>query len=222
MKKIALALLGAAIFFGSTQQAVAQKKIKEGKVTYDLSFPELPEEAQAMAGMFPNKMELCFNKQFSRVEMKGGMANNITITDIEKNITTSLMNIMGQKTATETDLSAGAEKDGDIKFDIQKEDGTKDILGYTCKKAIIKTDNGNMEVYYTNEIEINATTQASKAMEGLDGFALEYSLTAQGMKMLLTVTAIDKGAQDPELFKIPAGYKKMTLEEMQKSMGGGF
>ena len=208
------------ILIGINQEAVAQKKIKEGSISYKVSFPELPAEAQAMAGMMPNKLEINFTKDFSRVAMTGGMVNNTTIIDVKANKATSLMNMMGQKISTAVDMSE--EVEGQEEPEIEYLDETKEVNGYKCKKAMIKTSQGNMEVFYTDEVEITAKTSATDNFKKLDGFPMEYSLSTNGMKMLMTVTDIKSEKQDASLFVIPEGYKEMSQEEVKKAFGGGF
>ena len=57
--------------------------------------------------------------------------------------------------------------------------------------------------------------------EKVPGFPLEYEINNAGFKMVLTVTSIEKKIKksgDLFDFKIPEGYKKMTLEQL-KGMG---
>ncbi len=219
MKKIVLSLVTAALFVGISQTAVAQKKIKEGKITYTVSFPELPEEAKSMAAMMPNKMEVYFNKSYSRSEMSGGMVQNITLVDLKTKKSTTYMNMMGQKIATE--VEPGEDEEKNKKIDIQYAEDTKEIMGYKCKKAIISADGNNVEVYYTKDIEISAMTSTQNNLDKIDGFPMEYSVQTNGVKMLMTVTDISKEAPEASMFEAPEGYKKMTQEEVQKAFGGG-
>ena len=60
----------------------------------------------------------------------------------------------------------------------------------------------------------------AKAMGGLDGFPLEFTIdTGMGIGMTFTAQEVD-GKVDAANFVIPEGYKKMTLEELQEEMGG--
>lgn len=219
MKKIVLGLLSAALFIGMTNEAVAQKKYKEGKITYALSFPELPEEAQAMAGMLPNKLENSFNKEASRTVLSGGMApNTVTITRPKDQESISYANQMGNKIAMVNPYKTEETE----KLEITYAEDTKEILGYTCKHAIIKTEQAEVDVYYTEELKIKDHNPQTIFMQQIEGFALEYTLSMQGLKMVNTVTNISDEKPDASLFEPLEGYKKMTREEVMQNMGGGF
>jgi hypothetical protein len=50
---------------------------------------------------------------------------------------------------------------------------------------------------------------------------MEYELTQQGMTMRMSVKSVTSEPVDDSNFTIPEGYKETTMEEFQKSMGGG-
>jgi hypothetical protein len=83
------------------------------------------------------------------------------------------------------------------------------------------SEDGSESVFwYTEEIKVASKGQ-SYLNEKVPGFPLEYDINNAGFKMVLTVTEIEqkiKKAGDLFDFKIPEGYKLMTLEQL-KSMG---
>jgi hypothetical protein len=107
----------------------------------------------------------------------------------------------------------------DLDFKVNKKDKKK-IAGYKCKKATAKLPQGvEMEVYVTKKITPK-NSMMQKALGGLEGFPLEFSINT-GMGISLTFSAQDvTGDLASDAFNIPDGYKKMTMEEFQKEMGG--
>ena len=101
-------------------------------------------------------------------------------------------------------------------------DETKTILGFKCNKALITDAEGNESFFwYTSEIEVDKKGQ-SMFSEKIPGFALEYEMSQQGLKMTMTAVEVDKklDKKQKELFDlvIPTDYKEITLEDLN-SMG---
>lgn len=221
MKKLFLAVC----LFASTAVAFAQKSF-EGKIVYEMSFPgmEIPPD---QAAMMPKEMVIMIKNKKSRVEMQMGMGmNQITISDGDKKEATMLMDMMGNKMAikmTEADMKKKSEKEGP-EPEVKQTNETKTIAGYSCKKAIItgKGKDGEeytMPVWYTEELGANPQWNNSQ-MKGIKGVMLEYEMKQQGMGMKFTAKTVSKESVPDSKFVVPDGYKQMTMEEFQKSMGG--
>jgi GLPGLI family protein len=115
--------------------------------------------------------------------------------------------------------SAQAEKP---KTEVTLENETKVIEGYTCKKAIVTDEEGTESVFwYTEEISVAKKGQ-NYLNESIPGFPMQSEINNNGLKMIMTVTKVDKklDKKATELFDmtIPSGYKEMTMEQL-KSMG---
>ena len=198
----------------------------EGKINYELSFPGMEVSAD-QAAMMPKEMNMLMKKKKSRTEMQMGMGmNQITITDATKKETTMLMDMMGNKMAiqmNEADLKERSKKEGP-EPEVKQTKETKTICGYNCKKAIIsgKSKDGeeyNMPVWFTDQLGENPQWNNNQ-MKGIKGVPLEYEIKQQGMSMKFIAKKITKETVADTKFVIPDGYKKMTMEEFQKSMGG--
>jgi GLPGLI family protein len=200
---------------------LAQKSF-EGTINYGLSYEDLPAEMAAMEAMLPDEMTIQIKGQQSRMEQSLGMGmSQVTITDMKKGSGVLLMDMMGKKMAME--LSKEELEKMDKKKKTQKEpefkyvDGTKEIAGYNCKKAIVSVEGAaEFEIYYTEELPKGA----SKTYEGLKGFPLQYTIAQGPMKIKVTAEKVKQEKLDKSLFDIPDGYDKMTFEEFQKEMGG--
>jgi GLPGLI family protein len=219
MKKIFLMTLAAsAVLFSAP--AKAQKKLSEGKITYEISFPGMQIDPQ-QAAMLPTESITYIKGDKSRSEQKMGMGmSQVVISDSKANSAVILMDMMGNKTAIKM-TAAEMEKGEKEKPQVKVLDETKEIAGYKCKKAEITDSKGNTsQVYFTKDIK--GTQGGGKGLfKELDGFPMEFELKQQGMSMKFTVTNVSDEKVDDNLFAVPAGYKEMTLEEFQKSMGGG-
>jgi hypothetical protein len=169
----------------------------------------------------------------TEVDMMGGMMKMKTLTSTKDRTGFLLfdMGMLGLKNKvniTAEDVNSSEESMDDITVTYDKSD-TKEILGYKCHKAIIKSPQmagAEITVYVTEDITITADIIQGISGDKINGFPLEYSIGGPGMSMVYTTVEI-KEAADKSVFDIDTeGYEEMTMEEFQKQMssmgGAGF
>ncbi len=213
----------------------AQDNKFEGTIVYSITLEGMENMPPEAAGMMKN-MELVYslkNEHF-RMDTKTMMSNTIVISDSKKQTAFTLMDMMGSKFMIKV-------KPEDIKKETDAPapkivllDETKEIAGYTCKKASITMNMGTGTgtglgtgeittiVYYTDKIA-NSKAYGTR-FRSLPGFPLEYSIDMNGMKMKMTTTSVTKEKIEDSKFDLPSGYKETTTEELQgelmKTMNG--
>jgi len=228
MKK--LFILPVLFLFALTVQA--QKTLNEGVVKMELT--EATSDNEQMSAVFEmmkgSETNYYFNNAKALVSQTfmGGMISMSTISDSETDEVTMLFDMMGQKMMVETtnkEMNAANETPEakkameNLKIDYDKAT-TKEILGYTCYKANVDAGTGmKVELFVTEDIK--ASNTLIKGLEGmqLEGFPLEMKMNTPEFKMLYTATEI-LNEVDPAMLKADAtGYKKMTFQEFQQTMG---
>ena len=224
MKRFLNTLAALALLLNA-QHSIAQEKLKEGKITFEITINNAEEMNDQMLAMMPKEMTVYFKDGKSRGEMDMMGGKVVSITDSKAGETISCMDIMGKKQAIKT-TKADAEKEkakmGD--YDVKITDETKDIAGYKCKKAVItykdkKDASGSMDVWFTNELE--ASNSEKYSWKGIDGYMMEFAVDQRGMSMKFSCTEVKKESVSDDMFKIPEGYTVMTQDEMMKQYGGG-
>jgi len=226
MKKIIqFSLLFLAAFTFATS-AVAQKKIKEGVVKFEMSTED--SDSPEVAMMAGTTLDFYFTGKMQRMDMSmmGGLMRIQTIlaTDNVKDATL-LMDMMGQKyqlvELTEDDINGSNSfmNMDQVESVVYNEKDKKNIAGYSCYLATLKMDNGVEMKYYITERIQPPVGLSQKGKNVLKGYPLEMIIdTGMGMEMVFTATEvigdIPKGS-----FDIPEGYTKKTMEEFQKEMG---
>ena len=217
MKSLFIALLTFVAFTSSAQ-------LTEGHVSYKIDcVSDNPDMQMAVSMLQGSTMEIYFYEGLTRSEMKmGTMMNIVTLTNEKTQDFLMLMSGMIGKNAILTTLDEINKEKGETpEMEITLVEETKEIMGYMCKKAVLTAEDGSESVFwYTPDIKVAAKGQ-SYLNEQVPGFPLEYEINNAGFKMVLTVTSIEKKikkAGDLFDFKIPEGYKKMTLEQL-KGMG---
>ncbi len=222
MKKTLNSLLIAFILTSAAQIATAQtNKISEGKIIYDITYPGTELDQNTMA-MMPSDATFYVKKDMSRMEMKMGAGSVISISNAKDGNTTTLMDMMGSKMALKTtkdDVKKAKEKAG--KPEVKITDETKDIAGYKCTKAIVTMtgkEKQTFNVWFTKDIEAKNST--SHQIEGIDGFMMEFEFQQQGITMKMSVRSVESQKVDDAMFKIPDGYKEMSMDDLKKMQGG--
>jgi len=213
----------------------AQKEIKEGKVSLEITKIETSDEAmQAMLGMMKGStVTVNFTDQKSLMEMNmmNGMVKMTTLNDKANNKTTMIMDAMGQKKMAEDEMPKEAEKPSpeDFKVTYDKSD-TKKILDYTCHRADIVTKNNGTEVkmtaYVTEEIKINAGLMQNVNADQLKGVPLEYAIAVnqQGVSFSMIFVAQEiLDYVDEDIFNLKTeGIEKVSMEQLLQGGGMGF
>ncbi|MFN5030647.1 MAG: DUF4412 domain-containing protein [Flavobacteriia bacterium] len=200
-------------------------QMTEGHISYKMeATSDNPDMQMAVSMMQGSTLDVYFKEKQTRAEMKmGAMMNMTTISNENNGEMLMLMSGMIGQNAIKSNLkeldSAQAEKP---KTEVTLENETKVIEGYTCKKAIVTDEEGTESVFwYTEEISVAKKGQ-NYLNESVPGFPMQSEINNNGLKMIMTVTKVDKklDKKASELFDmtIPSGYKEMTMEQL-KSMG---
>lgn len=205
-------------------QVTAQKSIREGKLIYEISYPDMELDAN-MAAMLPVESIVYFNEDFSRTETAMGMGmSSASIVNSKTGGVTTLMDMMGTKSAivmTDEQIKDARKKSETSGLKVEVTNETKEIAGYECKKAILKdeTSNTSFEVYFTDKI--NSYAQMSTEWKELKGCPMQFTVEQGGMKFQMIAKSVSSEPVAADLFKIPSDYKIVTQEEMMKMLGAG-
>ena len=194
----------------------------KGVVTYKISI-EGSGVTDEMKAMMPKTMTMTVKGNKARMEMIMSMGKTVTITDGDAKTSISLMDMMGQKIAIQStpeeimkDLTDGPE----VKVEVTSE--TKDILGYTCKKAIITSveDDLEMIVYFTEELGSKELNFDNPQFKDINGLMMEFEMPNEMFSMHFTAVSVEKKNVEDSEFTIPEGYQIKTKEEMKSMFGG--
>lgn len=218
------------LFFVLSCFSLSLKAQESGKITYNISMetsdPEMQQAMAMMGGNMDMQVISYFSKDGFRSEMVNPFMSTTTIAPSAGEEVLILMDGMMGKSAilseTEDYKSSKGLKDGES-IDFTLTDETKEILGYSCKKATVDAGkDSEMIFWYTDEIK---PTRMSPDMPGsLPGMPLEYTVNSDQMTLNFTVTDLSFEEVDASKFNtaIPAGYKEMDLKALKKMGGMGF
>lgn len=195
----------------------AQQADFEGVITFKINYIEVPAELRGMQSMLPKDLSMTFKGDLVKIEQKMMGGGQTILVDNEKKEGHVLMDMMG----TKMDIFMSREEIEKEELSAQKPSiellsGSKTILGYSCKKAVLTSAEGDvMDIWYTEQIDAK-----HREYKELPGFPLEYETSKDGMVLKMEASNIDKSVVDDAVFEVPSGYQQMTMAELQKMMGG--
>jgi GLPGLI family protein len=194
----------------------------KGVITYKITV-EGSGVTEEMKTMMPKTMIMTIKGNKARSEMVMSMGKTISITDGDNKTATTLMDMMGQKIAVQSNYEEIMKEMADspeAKVEITSE--TKEIAGYTCKKAIVTIPEDDLEiiVYYTEELGTSALNFDNPQFKDINGVMLEFEMPNEAFSMHFTAITVEKKNVEDSEFIIPEGYQIKTQEELKSMFGG--
>ena len=203
---------------------MSQAQSDEGHFIFDIKMESSDPQIEAQLSMLAGStLEIMFKgKQSKQIMSMGSLMTTTTITDSESKEGLMLMNGMMGKFAARMDLDSEPDED-DVDMDIELIDETKDILGYTCHKAIIIDGDGNETTFWYSKEFSSPETESQYIKKGIPGMPLAFSVETPQMNMSFEAKEINKKIKKAKKefnMDIPEGYEEKDIEELQGAMGG--
>ena len=195
--------------------AVAQKKLTEATITYDIVINTGSEKPQAADFLDGATSTVYIKGLKSRTEMVSSLGTQATIIDGAKNTINIIKEFGEQKyliNMTPANFKEANKRFENVTFTYLPDEKT--ILGYKAKKAIGKLDNGStFTVWYTTDL-VPENKDFQYVNRGLPGLAMEYESTVGNLQVTYTVSKISLNPVPAAKFDLPkSGYRVMTYEE---------
>jgi GLPGLI family protein len=200
---------------------------KQGRVSYDIAFSsDDPQTSAYIDQMEGSILEVYFGEKGIRTETyMGEFMTTINISNQGNDTTLTLLDGMMGKIAMKTTID-DLEDEQQLAIserEVELVDETKEIMGYTCKKAVITTaDDQESIAWYTEEI-VPSYRYGQYLYEEIPGVLLQMESTWGKMNMKMVAFEYKKKLKKPEqLFSmdIPKGYTLRTAEEMKAMRQG--
>ncbi|HIA36187.1 MAG TPA: hypothetical protein EYN89_05475 [Flavobacteriales bacterium] len=204
--------------------ALFHRNIDEGRIVFEISYPKT-EIGDVMASMLPSEMHLRFKDNRTAGELVAGMGlfQTSLIADPNTKVVYQLLKLMNKKYVVKSDSTEIKGLYSELpEMQVVKTNETKEIIGYKCKRAIVKFE-GNIKeefsIFYTEEISI-ANSNWCTPFHDIKGVLLEYNVRKYNYEMKLEAVEIVKEEIDNSYFEIPDDYEIIGKEEMDKIFEG--
>jgi hypothetical protein len=99
---------------------------------------------------------------------------------------------------------------------------TKVISGFNCKKVVAKDSKSGktFDVWVTNDVS-SPSTAVQSYYANVGGFPVQYTSFRDGQSTEVTVKSLTEGKAPAGTFGIPAGFDKISLDDLKAMSGGG-
>ena len=216
--KYSLQILSALLFLFSLP-ALAQKKLSEGTISYDIVINTGNDKPQGADFLDGATSAVYIKGPKTRTEMVSPLGTQSTIIDGTKNAIVILKEYGEQKymiNLTPEDWKDANKRYENVSFTYDAS-ASKTILGYKCNKAIGKLSDGTtFTVWYTTDILLD-NKDFQYANRNLPGLALEYETNLGNLKVTYTVSKISFSPVPAAKFDIPkSGFRILTYDQSKK------
>jgi hypothetical protein len=211
MQKYLLTFL---LFSLITGRLTAQRLVSDAKIVY-----RTEATGQADPNLEGGVLTQYVKGNQSRVDFDFKTVHYSYLIDTKNQTVVTLVDNNGDKyliRAGKEDYEKELKQYASVQFTDTKE--TKEIAGYTCKRAIGKMPDGKtFDVYYSMDL-IPENKQFNRRFVNLKGIPLQFEiLNKNGTKTTMIATKVDLFAVPGSYFDVPkSGYKEISREEMSK------
>jgi hypothetical protein len=196
------------------------KVLDEGIIEFDT---KVVDDNHPLAGLAPSSATLKFKKDKFIMEMSTmGMFNTMFICDLTNKSLTQMVKFMDVKQACiENEKDIEQENKG-YQLLVEETKETKEIAGYKCHKVKVSlaTDPSVIfDAYYTTEMGVG-NVNALSPYYAVKGMLMQYRLKKMGLEMQFTAHTVKKAEVPDNTFEVPAYFKIVSKEDMQKFFAG--
>ncbi|MEI6174247.1 MAG: DUF4412 domain-containing protein [Bacteroidota bacterium] len=197
----------------------------EGVITFKITYPD-SKFSESQLAMFPKVLTVSIRGTKSRTDLQMSGMNTVEITDYNDKTKVALLNMMGQKYAIKQTTAEIEKEMADAgKSTVELSEETKVIAGYTCKKAIITTNEDGVkssyEVFYSGELGSKMANFDNPMYKDIDGVLLEFLMKNRDVNMKFTAVSVEKKSLPAKDFEVPSDYVPTTQDELKSKFGGG-
>ncbi len=221
ISRTAITMLIGMILLSAQVNAKDFKGVISYKITY--SGDDINDQMKAF---LPKVMTIRFKGMLTRTDIIMGMGKTVKIKNGEDKSVITLIDMMGQKIAVKTSAEE-VQKDleSEMSASVEVMNETKEILGHTCKKAVITMtgETGNEDiivVYFTESLGNNSNYFDTPEFKDIDGIMLEFEIPTPEFTMKFTASSIEKKNVSKTDFEIPEDFEIKTKEEVEAMFGG--
>jgi GLPGLI family protein len=196
------------------------QKISQGAIEYDIEYLD-DERENPLIMLLPREMVTTFSDNSTHTLIEGvfGTFKMTYISNYQEKKNYTLLQIMDKKYVYQTNMDSlafGYQYMGNINFKFT--DKQKKIAGYKCNHAILNFPDSQkkpIEIYYTEGLDLKSPNQNNPFRE-INGVLMEFTVKLMGVNMKFRTKKVTSKDVKLDLFNIPKGFKRVSLQEMEK------
>lgn len=216
MKSIKKILFGYLVLLG-TGISAQSKTVFEGKLLYQISYPDTTESSTVSSYAFPEELTVFSKGSLLKVMIGSLYVHSIDFTDFTLRKTLSYLELPAKKVCIESNSdSLIYQAYQRTPNQLEKTTKTRIIQGHNCLKLIVHFDNMAIQdavIYYTPDFTFLPTIYTS-AFSRVPGLIMEISENYQGINMQIKLKNLDQSQVEPSVFNQPVGFKLTPVTQL--------
>jgi|GEM_PF-1752668 len=186
----------------------------EGRIYYQVTYKTDDSSVGQYISLLPSESILTIKGNASRFEQPiAGGGRQVFISNSEDDSGVLLMNFIGEEFYVRLDKESISTLQKIKPYPVISDEGRKNILGLSCKKAFGINGNDTLTVYF-NDTMYNGMLVPQ--FPDLGGLPMDYEVKQNNLHMHFVAKKIEKGNVTLETFVIPRNVKEISFEEFAK------
>ncbi len=215
-------ILALTLFLSACDNTVFQSGIDQGKIEYDITYPNIPED-NVMLDLMPKTMLTTFVDNNFRSDVVAGMGifktSIISMADQDKLVhSIKMLKTKYASELTEADWERFNPEFNKIEVSLLNE--TKEIAGYLCKSADIKVLGDSVWTYkafYTEEINIE-NPNSRTIFKNIKGVLMEYEIVNNNILMRFSATKVIQEDIDISAVELEDDYEMVDPMKLKSEI----
>lgn len=218
----AVCLVASVLLFTSCEDFSFRKGIKEGRIEYIISYPDIPADSYIL-DLMPKTMETIFSNDKYRNDIIAGMGlfKTSIICDGNKNELIHSVKMLNKKYASNLKTEDLVKFNPDFNnIELTLTDKRKEIAGYNCKSAMVTVKGDStwtFELFYTDEIFIK-NVNAFTPFKSIKGVLMEYEINSYDTHMHFIVEKVIQEEVDLTKLELEEGYKMIEPQALKEQI----
>ncbi len=216
LKSTLLALLTLILANGCNRAKKIPDTLDANLITFQVNYLD-SKAGDIPTSWLPDKMEATYTNYFVMTRIEGfmGQFTLAHIADLKENTVTTLLNFLGTKVfhrGNPGELPVGIHPLADPNVIITGD--TLTICGLTSEKAIVNTDGGSYDIYYTDKFNVKQPNLATP-YPMIDHVLTDFRVQLSVLKMHLRMQNFTSDSVSSTIFIVPENFKEVSREEME-------
>ncbi len=186
----------------------------EGRIHYQVTYKTDDSSVGRYISVLPSESILTVKGNNSRFEQPiAGGGRQIFISNSEFETGMLLMNFMGEEFFVRLTKESIGTLQKIKPYPTIADEGRKNILGLSCKKAYGISGNDTLTVYYNDSMHNGVLLPQ---FPDIGGLPMDYEVRQHNLHTHFVAKKIERGNITPESFIIPGNVKEISFEEFAK------
>lgn len=196
------------------------RRINEGLIEYEVTFPYLDDSNNMLASLLPEKMLMYFqhDKYTTELATVGGLFKNRFVSSHDDQTLVHQLKVFKKRIEARYNKTAVQHQINSMpQLTIIETNEVDTVAGFPCKKAIGIFDHislPEMTIYYTDKINIESPNWFTQ-FSSIEGVLMQYEVEQLGIRMRFRAKSVQSLKVDPKHLLPEPDYEHVSPDQLQ-------